>query len=304
MSASTLSETDSGTYIDGLGDTVLVFTDVDGENKSLILQEKDGKNFGRLSHMADGYYECDYSPYTPVRLFLPNIERPDQPTYTIEEIERGGEDDGAWIGDRGTLIIHRSDGNPPDRTLHVMFSYGTYNELKFVLYGFSPIFGGFGKTEQFSPIIDGEHLTVVPVTSKETDMSSHTPDTFHDKLDDLQKQINEMKEHVSNALSIAQTAEDAIDIIASRVSTLEEENKTPSNARPVPDSEGFWRDSDGDVWVRDVFGNTRLITQSHKDSAGEIYNQSLKPSTDFAMHKCGPYVKLDNPFIQDEAHAE
>ena len=150
MATNTLNETEPGTYIDGESDIVLVFTDTDGKTKSLILQENHGQNFGRLAHMSDGYYEGDYAPYIPVRLFLPNIERPDQPTYNIEEIERNGENDGAWIGNQGTLIIHRSDVNPPDRTLHVMFSYDTHNELEFVRCGFSPISSSVDKTEKFS----------------------------------------------------------------------------------------------------------------------------------------------------------
>lgn len=310
MAASTLNETDTGVYVDGAGDTVLVFTDKDGKTKSLILQEKYGQNFGMLAHTSDGYYDGDYAPYTPVRLFLPNIERPGQPTYTIEEIERDGEHDGAWIGDQGTIIIHRSDGNPPDRTLHAIFTYDTHYELKFAIYDFSPIYSRFHTTEKFSPIMPGEHLTVVPVEHKEADMSDHTTDTFHDKLDDLQQQINEMKEQASNALSIAQTAEDTIDIIASRVSTLEQENKTHSNARDMPDSEGFWRDTpdsegfwrdiDDDVWVRDAEGNTRLISKGYKQGDNEIYNQSLN----YGASGYGPFVKIDNPFIQDEDHAE
>lgn len=284
MTTSTLSETDTGVYVDRTGDIVLVFTDTDGEKKSLILQENAGKNFGRLAHTDDGYYEWDYAPYTPVRLSLPNIKRPDQPTYNIEEIERNEDNNGAWIGDQGTIIIHRSDGNPPDRTLHIMFDYDTHYELKFVM----------------------------PAASNDAHMPDHTPDTFHDKLDDIQKQIDQLKEQVSNAISIAQTTEATTDIIASRVSTLEEENKPTSNAsdtpdsesfwRDTPDSEGFWRDIEDDVWVRDHTGYVRLIARGHRlyDDDHDIYNQSYN----FGTEGCGPFTKIDNPFLKREDHAE
>lgn len=298
MAASTLSETDTGVYVDGAGDIVLVFTDTDLKKKSIILQEDAGKNFGRLTHMSDGYYDGNYAPYTPVRLFLPGIKRPDTPAYNIEEIERNEEHDGAWIGDHGTLIIHRSDGNPPDRTLHIMFYYDTHNELRPILCSFSPISAGVTKTEKFRPIMDDELLTIMPATPNDASMPDHTPDTFHDRLNDIQKQIDEMKEQVSNALSIAQTAEAAIDIIASRVSTLEEKTKTSSNARNTPDSEGFWRDIDADVWACDHTGNVRLIARGHMryDDDYEIYNQSYNLSTE----GFGPFTKIDNPFLKGE----
>ena len=304
MATSTLSETDTGVYIDGTGDIVFVFTDEDGKNKSLILQENTGQNFGRLAPLADGYYEGDYAPYTPVRLFLPNIKRPDTPAYNIEEIERDEEHDGAWIGDQSTLIIHRSDGNPPDRTLHIMFSYDTYNELEFVRYHFSAISSSVAKTEKFRHIMDDEQLLAVPATPEEADMPDHTPDAFHDKLDDIQKQIDSMGDKLSNALNVAHTAQMTADSIASHVSTLEEETKHTPKIHDMPDSEGFWRDSDGDIWVCDIAGNMRLIAKGNKDGDDEIYNQSTDFSSDCSLHQYGPYVKLANPFIQGGDHAE
>lgn len=310
MAASTLSETDTGTYIDSTGDIVLVFTDKDMNNKSLILQGDTERPFGSFAHSNDGYYDGDYSPYLPVRLFLPNIKRYDQTTYDIEEIEQSEQYDGAWIGDHGTLIIHRGESDP-DRMLHVMFSYDTHDELKFVLYDFSPIFSSFSKTEKFCFINADERLSAVPVTHKETYVSDHTRETFHDrldglrnKIDDLQNQIDEMREHVSNALIPSTTAQANTYIITHRISTLEKENKPTSNAREIPDSEGFWRDIDGDIWVFDAEGTMRLISKGHKQDDNEIYNQSLNFSSDFNMRILGPYTKIDNPFLQGEDHAE
>lgn len=120
--------------------------------------------------------------------------------------------------------------------------------------------------------------------------------------DDIQKQIDEMKEQVSNALSIVQTAEATIDIIASRVSTLEEKTKTRSNARDTPDSEGFWRDIDDDIWACDSYGNVRLIAigQQTDDDYREIYNLSYN----YGIQGNGPFTKIDNPFLKGEDHAD
>ena len=118
--------------------------------------------------------------------------------------------------------------------------------------------------------------------------------------DDIQKQIDEMKEQVSKALSIVQTAEETIDIIASRVSTLEEETKTSSNARDTPDSEGFWRDTDGDIWACDNFGNVRLITSCD----GPYYdgNYIYDMSFNYYAEGFGPFTKIDNPFLKRAGH--
>lgn len=128
-------------------------------------------------------------------------------------------------------------------------------------------------------------------------MANSTPgETFRDRLDNIQKQIDSMGKQISNAISIAKTAEN----IVARVSTLEEETQLTSNARRIPDSEGFWRDIDGDIWVRDVVGTTRLISKGYKQDDNEIYDQSLH----FSTNGSEPFVKIDNPFIQGEDHAE
>ena len=130
-------------------------------------------------------------------------------------------------------------------------------------------------------------------------------ETFDDRLDDIQNQIDQLKEQVSNTLGPSTTAPANTYIISHRFPTLEEENKPTSNAIYMPDSEGFWRDNDGDVWVRDIAGTMRLIAKSHKQGDNEIYDQSCNFfSSDFNMRILGPFVKIDNPFLQGEDHAD
>ena len=65
----------------------------------------------------------------------------------------------------------------------------------------------------------------------------------------------------------------------------------------TPDSEGFWRDNDYDIWVCDNSGKARLISRSH---GNYIYNQSYN----YQAYGNGPFIKIDNPFLKREDHAD
>lgn len=132
-------------------------------------------------------------------------------------------------------------------------------------------------------------------------MAARERNIFRDELDEIQKQINRMVERVNYSINCVQTCQATIDGIADRVSKMEQEDDA-TNARYIPDSEGFWRDDDGDVWVCDAEGSTLLIAKGHKEGAREIYD--LPRCNDGALQECGPYVKIYNPFIQGEDHAE
>ena len=132
-------------------------------------------------------------------------------------------------------------------------------------------------------------------------MEARERDIFRDELDEIQKQINRMDEKVNYSINCIQTCQATIDGIADRVSKMEQGDNA-TNARDKPDSEGFWRDSDGDVWVRDAEGNTLLIAKGNKHGRQEIYN--LPRCNDGVLQECGPYVKIDNPFIKEEDHAD
>lgn len=129
------------------------------------------------------------------------------------------------------------------------------------------------------------------------------PDTFREKLEDIQKQIDQMGEKLGNAINVAHTAQMIVNNLTARVLKIEQENSA-TDAHDMPDSEGFWRDSDGDVWVRDTVGNTLLIAAGHRDSGNEIYGLPSGFNSDSNIQEYGPYVKIDNPFIQGEDHAD
>ena len=272
MAASKLSETDAGTYIDRDGDIVFVFTDKDMKNKSLVLQGVACQSFGRYTTANDGYYGDDYSPYLPVRLFLKNVKHSDKPSYDFEEIEQNEQYDGAWIGDQGTLIIHRSEG-APDRMLHVMFSYDTHNELKFVIYDFSPIFSRFRKEEKFRPIMEDELLTAVPVASKETNV-------------------------------VAQAVFLLANICGEIISKLEREREKVPAEPQLPDSNGFWRDKDGDIWAYDGNDDNPPIflfdAESHRVT--DICENPTQSWSDIEFYS--PFTKIDNPFTTGNDNAD
>ena len=120
--------------------------------------------------------------------------------------------------------------------------------------------------------------------------------------DDIQEQIDNARDQVDDALNDARNALNAwMDTIYS-IARTRQENTTTVISRDEPDSEGFWRDIDDDVWVCDHTGNVRLIARGHRlyDDDYDIYTQSYN----FSTEGCGPFTKIDNPFLKGEDHAD
>ena len=129
-------------------------------------------------------------------------------------------------------------------------------------------------------------------------------ENFQNKIDDLQNQIDEMRENVSNALIPSTTAQANTYIITHRVSTLEEENKPTSNARRIPDSNGFWRDKDGDIWAYDGEDETPPIILFDSELR-KVYGQQANINASWiGLELYAPFTKVDNPFIKGEDHAD
>ena len=126
-------------------------------------------------------------------------------------------------------------------------------------------------------------------------MSDETPDN-------IQKQIDNAREHVDAAINAANTAINALMDAIYDISRTLYENTTTVISRDEPDSEGFWRDIDDDVWVCDRDGNVRLIAKGHQtdNDHREIYNLSYN----YGIHGSGPFTKIDNPFLKREDHAD
>lgn len=120
--------------------------------------------------------------------------------------------------------------------------------------------------------------------------------------DDIQEQIDNAREHVDNALNDARNALNAwMDAIYS-IARTRQENTTTVISRDKPDSEGFWRDIDDDIWACDSAGNVQLIARSHQtdDDHREIYDLSYN----YGIQGSGPFTKIDNPFLKGEDHAD
>ena len=120
--------------------------------------------------------------------------------------------------------------------------------------------------------------------------------------DVIQEQIDNAREHVDDALNDAHNAINSwMDAIYS-IARTRQENTTTVISRDEPDSEGFWRDIDDDIWACDSDGNVRLIAIGHQtdDDHREIYDLSYN----YGIQGNGPFTKIDNPFIEREDHAD
>ena len=126
-------------------------------------------------------------------------------------------------------------------------------------------------------------------------MADETPD-------DIKEQIDNAREHADVAISAANTAINALIDAIYDISRTLYENTTAVISRDEPDSEGFWRDIDDDIWVCDHTGNFRPIVKGHQtdDDHMEIYDLSYN----YGIHGNGPFTKIDNPFIKREDHAD
>ena len=120
--------------------------------------------------------------------------------------------------------------------------------------------------------------------------------------DDIQEQIDNAREHVDDALNDAHNAINAWMDAIYGIARTRQENTTTVISRDKPDSEGFWRDIDDDIWACDSDGNVRLIAVGHptNDEYGEICDLSY----DYGIQGNGPFTKIDNPFIEREDHAD
>lgn len=76
-----------------------------------------------------------------------------------------------------------------------------------------------------------------------------------------------------------------------------------TDARDMPDSNGFWRDIDGDIWAYDgnpdhkpicLFDNALQIVCDRKPD--DTYSWGL-------IKRYAPFTKISNPFIEREDHA-
>ena len=120
--------------------------------------------------------------------------------------------------------------------------------------------------------------------------------------DDIREQIDNAREHINYALNDASNALNAwMDAIYS-ISRTRQENTTTVISRDEPDSEGFWRDIDDDIWVCDCAGNVKIIAIGHQTDGDhrEIYDLSYN----YGIQGSGPFTKIDNPFIEREDHAD
>ena len=111
--------------------------------------------------------------------------------------------------------------------------------------------------------------------------------TFREWVKSVRQQFDQMKEQISKL-------------------EHERESTTPSTqaSHQLPDSNGFWRDVDGDIWEYD--GNPdhppRFIFST---TLQEVCETPMDITATWAtLEDYAPFTKIDNPFIEREDHAD
>ena len=98
-----------------------------------------------------------------------------------------------------------------------------------------------------------------------------------------------------------------IDQIKEQISKLEhDQEKTPitQSAPQLPDSNGFWRDADGDIWAYDGDPDNppRLIFSTGLQEVIETTANSTVSCS--YLEDYAPFTKIDNPFTAGDNHAD
>lgn len=122
----------------------------------------------------------------------------------------------------------------------------------------------------------------------EDDAFPYDMHTFREWANGIRQQINQMKEQISK---------------------LEHELESTTPATPdshqLPDSNGFWRDNEGDIWAYD--GN-----RDHKPLY--LFDSKLQAVCDYQTEEdpfpwniiklYAPFTKISNPFTTGDNHAD
>lgn len=141
-------------------------------------------------------------------------------------------------------------------------------------------------------------------STEDEDKIPYDMSTFRDWAKQLKQQISQMKEQVSNACATAQSATMHVNECTSRISELERKLDKNTTSAPLPDSNGFWRDYDGDIWAYDGDpGNPpRLIFVTALQEVCETTTDSAE--TWAALEDYAPFTKIRNPFTIGDNHAD
>lgn len=141
-------------------------------------------------------------------------------------------------------------------------------------------------------------------SAEDEDEITYDMSTFRNWAKNINQQISQMKEKVIIAYATAQTVSTHVNECTSRISELERKLDKNTTRAELPDSNGFWRDNDGDIWAYD--GNPdnppRFIFAT-------AFQEVCKTPTDDtanweALEAYAPFTKISNPFPEGDHHAD
>ena len=135
------------------------------------------------------------------------------------------------------------------------------------------------------------------MTAKPTDSGEDEDKTpcdmiaFRERAKQPKQQTSQLKEQASIAYATAQTVSTHADECTSRIS-------------PLPDSNGFWRDHDGDIWAYDGDPDNppRFIFST---AFQEVCENPADITENWAdLEDYAPFTKISNPFTTGKNHAD
>ena len=139
-------------------------------------------------------------------------------------------------------------------------------------------------------------------STEDEDEIPYDMSTFRDWAKQLKQQISQMKEQVSIAYATAQTVSTHVNECTSRISKLERKLDKNTTRAPLPDSNGFWRDNEGDIWAYDGDPDNppRLIFIT---TFQEVCETPTDNTANWAfIEDYAPYTKISNPFTTGDNH--
>ena len=159
-----------------------------------------------------------------------------------------------------------------------------------------------------TPYTRGDDMTTSRTYSMEDDDAARSTRIFSDWINGIQRQIDQMNEQISNTYATARYANIGVSGCEERISKLEHEREATTASTQttpcLPDSNGFWRDEDGDIWAYD--GNPDHNPIYLFDNGLQIVCDS-QPEDPFSWELIklyAPFTKISNPFPEGDHHAD
>ena len=114
--------------------------------------------------------------------------------------------------------------------------------------------------------------------------------TFRALANGIQRQIDQTNEQINDC--------------AARISELELELDDTTSSPQLPDSNGLWRDDDGDIWTYDGYPDDppRFIFSTAFQEVCETTTDNT--ATWESIEEYAPFTKINNPFSTGDNHAD